>query len=180
MKKQNKLYENSGSKKLLNEIFSDINLVEKSGITVGWFIDQIEKIGATSFKVVLDEECEDGDEKALRYNNYLSMKNLSINYKSAMVKLNFSSYLPSKVARDAANGFSLKQFENGFAKNLGSEYRDFILTFHLSDGSFLLFEPVMPAQFLPYKKNPKCCIVVMKHTRSVLKKQDVPLDKVDS
>lgn len=108
------------------------------------------------------------------------MKNLSINYKSAMVKLNFSSYLPSKVARDAANGFSLKQFENGFAKNLGSEYRDFILTFHLSDGSFLLFEPVMPAQFLPYKKNPKCCIVVMKHTRSVLKKQDVPLDKVDS
>lgn len=39
MKKQNKVCENSGSKKLLNEIISDFGALAQASFTAGWFID---------------------------------------------------------------------------------------------------------------------------------------------
>lgn len=163
------------SQNLLNEIVTDAPTLHKAGITVGWFIEQIEKLNATSFKVVYKDRDKGEDEKALRYDNYLSMKNVTINRKDAMVKLDFYSDLSSKIARDLANGFSLKRFENGFAKNLGSNYKNFILKFHTLDGKLFMYGPIMPSQFLIYKKNPKCCIVVMRPADDVLKKQSISL-----
>lgn len=166
----NQITKNLKSKKLLNEIYCDIGALKQAGFSIGWFVDQIEKIGATSFKIVIDNG--NGDEQALKSSRFLTMKNVHVNGKDGCIQLDLTSNLPSNIARDAANGFSLKQFENGFAKNLGYKYRDFELRFHLMDGHLFIWDPVMPAQFLPYKKNLKCCVVVMKHVDNKLNEEE--------
>lgn len=177
--KRNIVAKKSNHQQKLNEIFTDVNLIEKSLFSAGWFIDQIDKLGSTSFKIVYAKEKElkmnvdgyglrtyavdyTGTEFPLESSKFLEMKNVSFTQDRIFIKLDFSDNLPTKIARDLSNGFSLKRFENGLAKNFGAKYKDVQIGFRLSDDAFIK-QPIFPVKFLKYKKNPKCCIIVMKN-----------------
>ena len=65
-----------------------------------------------------------GTEFPLESSKLLEMKNVRFTRDKIFIKLDFSNNLPTKIARDLSTGFSLKKFENGFAKNFGAKYKD--------------------------------------------------------